>query len=340
MCSVNYHTVSTDSEIIKVFPDSALLLRLTSDLTGFAPLPMVYDERRDKLDKKHQLGTRHHCRVIQFNLIDGTAIVSLQPSILSQRYLRYSDISAGDLLDATVQRHGGFGMILTIQGNIRGLCPSTHISDRVLRDPQRKLQPGKTVKCRVLHVAAEEKRVLLTCKKSLLQLTDEEILSEYTQAVAGRVFKGVVSQISNHGFTVFFFNNVMGYVPKSEMVGEGGGRFPIPSSVVRPGQVVECRVLTCEPGTKRLRLSQRLDSEATPDVTPEDQLRPGMRVRGEVAGVAADGVTLRCRENGEFGFLPVTHLSDYPSLSAGKLSQHQQSLAAAVREGIYTLSFH
>ena len=175
---------STDSEIIKVFPDSSLLLRLTSDLLGFAPLPMVYDDKRDKLDKSHRPGTHHRCRVIQFNLIDGVAIVSLQPSVLSQRYLRYSDISPGDLLDATVQRHGSFGMILTIHGNIRGLCPTTHLSDTTLKDPHRKLQVEKTVKCRVLHVAPEEKRVLLTCKKSLLRLTEEEVLSDYSQVRA------------------------------------------------------------------------------------------------------------------------------------------------------------
>ena len=323
-----------------MFPDSSLLLRLSPDLLGFSPLSLVYDERREKLDRKHRLGTRHRCRVVQFNLIDGLVIVSLQPSVLSQRYLRYADISVGDLLEATVQRHGGFGMIVAIRGSIRGLVPTSHLSDGVLRDPQRKLQPGKVVRCRVLHVAAEEKRVLLTCKKSLLRLEEEEVVADYTQADAGRVVKGVVSRVDNRGFTVFFFNNVMGYVPKSEMVGGGGGGvFPDPSSLVRPGQVVECRVLSCEPETRRMRLSLRLDSEAVPDVPPEHRLRPGSKVRGEVTGVAAEGISLRCRENGEFGFLPVQHLSDYPSLCAGILNQHQQSLEAAVKEGTYYVCF-
>ena len=149
----------------------------------------------------------------------------------------------------------------------------------------------------------------------------------------GGVFKGVVGQVSNGGFTVFFFNNVLGYVPKSEMVGAGGAMFPAPSSVVRPGQAVECRVIRCQPETKTLRLSLRLDGEAAADVASEDQLQPGMRVKGEVTGVAADGIGLRCTENGEFGFLPVCHLSDYPSLCPGKLSHHQEALEAAVREG-------
>ena len=330
-------SLSTDAEIVKIFPDSSLLLRLSPDCLGFCPLPLASDEGREK---SHRVGTRHPCRVVQFNLIDGTAIVSLQPSVLSQRYLRYADISVGDLLEATVERHGSFGMIVSIQDSLRGLCPATHLSDGLLRDPQRKLPEGKPVKCRVMHVAADEKRVLLTCKKSLLRLGEGEVLSDYAQAEVGRVVRGVVSRIHTHGFSVFFFNNVMGYVAKSEMTGGHGVSFPEPSSVVRPGQVVECRVLACEPQTRKLRLSMRLEREEVHDVAPGNQLLPGRRVGGEVTGVAGDGVSLRCRETGEVGFLPIQHLSDYPSLCGGMLSQHQHSLEAAIREGGWvSLSF-
>ena len=284
----------------------------------------------EKLGVAHREGSRHACRVVQFNLIDGAAIVSLQPSVLTQRYLRYSDISVGDLLEATVERHGSYGMIVSIQGSIRGLCPFTHISDGQLRDPQRRHQPGKTVKCRVLHVEAGERRVLLTCKKSLLRLSEEEVLRDYTQAEVGRVFKGVVNRVEDRGFSVFFFNNVRGYVPQSEM-GREEGSFPQPSSVVHPGQVVECRVLSCDQEKKRLQLSLRVDCGGGAEV--RERLRPGMVMVGEVGGVGPEGVRVQCRETGEFGFLPAQHLSDYPSHCAGLLSQHQVSLEEAVKEG-------
>ena len=115
----------TDAEIVKVYPDSALLLSLDSTHLGYSPLPLVYDERLEKLSREHRVRSRHSCRVVQFNLIDGAAIVSLQPS---QRYVRYADIAVGDVLDGTVEQHGSYGTIIAIQGNIRGLCPATHIS--------------------------------------------------------------------------------------------------------------------------------------------------------------------------------------------------------------------
>lgn len=287
-----------------------------------------------------RLGSHHTCRVIQFNLIDGVAIVSLQSSVISQRYVRYNDISVGDILEATVERLGNFGAILGIQGNIRGLCPASHLTEAPLRNPQRKFPEGKSVKCRVLHVESEEKRVLLTCKKSLLRLREEEVLAEYSQAEAGRMFRGVVNRINDRGFSVFFFNNIVGYVHRSEMVGTeggGGGSFPDPATVVRPGQVVECRVLGYDLERKRLRLSQRLDSHA---VSPENQLQPGMRIRGEVTGVAAEGITLCCRETGEYGFLPLQHLSDYLSHCGGLLSQHQLGLETAVKQSEIFSSLH
>ena len=320
-------------EIVKVYPDSALLLSLDSTHLGYSPLPLVYDERQEKLSREHRVGSRHSCRVVQFNLIDGAAIVSLQPSVLAQRYVRYADIAVGDVLDGTVERHGSYGTIIAIQGNIRGLCPATHISDGRLKQPQRKYPEGKTVRCRVLQVSAEERRVLLTCKRSLVALQESEVLSEYTQAAVGRVFRGVVSRVRERGFTVFFFNNVMGYVPQSEM-GGASVTFPVPSSVVQPGQLVECRVLECVPEKKLLRLSLRLDSEAALDVSPDDQLRPGMVVSGEVTGVSESGLSVCYTKTGEIGYLPTQHLSDYPAFCVRVLSQHQHSLEAAVKEGM------
>lgn len=164
-----------DAEIVCVYPDSSLLLDLGSGYMGYCPLPLVYDEKQDKLSHDHRLGFRHPCQIVNFNLIDGVAIASLQPSILTQRYMRYADSVAGDVLEATVERHSKFGVVLLIQGNIRGLYPTPHLGDSLSKNLW-KYEVGKVVKCRVLHVNVEERRVLLTCKKSFLHYEEETIL--------------------------------------------------------------------------------------------------------------------------------------------------------------------
>ena len=83
-----------------------------------------------------------------------------------------------------------------------------------------------------------------------------------------------------------------------------------------------------------MRLSLRLDSEAALDVSPDNRLRPGMVVSGEVTGVSESGLSVCYTKTGEIGYLPTQHLSDNPAFCVRVLSQHQHSLEAAVKEGM------
>ena len=332
MAPINFPYISTGAEIVHVYSDSSLLLDLGSEVMGYARLSLIYDGRQERLSREHRAGARHACRVVQFNLMDGVAILSLQPSVLSQRYMKYADISVGDVLEATVEKHGRFGMVVSIQGSICGLCPTIHISDVRLKNPQKRYKEGSKVKCRVLTVEAADRRVLVTCKKSLLKMEGKEMLSEYSQARPGEVFRGVIGHVHERGCTVFFFNNVTGYIPLSEL-STSHVTPASPASLVWAGQLVECRVLECVPETKRLRLSLRLDRSAPLGISEEDALKPGMVVTAEVTGMASNGISLCYPATGEPAFLPTQHLSDYPAFCPILLSQHQSSLAAAVKEG-------
>lgn len=80
-----------------------------------------------------------------------------------------------------MDRHSKFGVVLTIQGNIRGLCPTSHLGDSLSKNLWKKYEVGKAVKCRVLRVDVEERRVLLTCKKSFLHNEEEEEVSDFSE---------------------------------------------------------------------------------------------------------------------------------------------------------------
>ena len=287
------------------------------------------------MGRGYGVGTRHTCRVVQFNLVDGVIIVSLQPSVLGQRYMRYSDIGVGDVLEGSVDKVGEYGMIVSVQGRIQGLCPSVHVLDA-----RRRVAPGKrpveraTVKCRVLAVEPEERRLLLTCKRSLLGLEAGELLTEYSQATPGRVVRGVVGRVMDRGCSILFFNHVSGFIPLEEMSMSVFPSAAAPGSFVREGRAVDCRVLECNPETAFLRLSLRLDRHTPAEgMTDGTALAPRAVVTAEVVGVAANGLSLRCPATGEVGFLPTQHLSDYPLFCPRLLSQHQVSLEAAVKEG-------
>lgn len=320
-----------DAEVLEV-DQTALYLDLGQQLRGFAPLPLISDEKLESLGKAYRRGTRHSCRIVQFNLMDGVAIVSLQRSVLDQPYVRYSDINVGDIVEGVVKHHGDFGMLVALTSTIRGLCPKAHISDARLRQPKRKFSEGSKVKCRILSVEPDRRRLLVTCKKSWLQSTQEP-LSAYSQATPGSVHLGVISAVKQSGCVVHFYGGVRGFVTKSEL---SSTQFVSnPASVFWPGQSLPCRVLRCDPAERRLQLSFKTDDSlpTTVAVGEESSLSPGDFVECEVTGVASSGLSLCSVATGELAFLPMAHLSDYPLFCPHLLALHQGRLERAVKEG-------
>lgn len=310
---------------------SALYLDLGGDVTGYAPIWMVYDKRQDSFGKEHRRGSHHPCRVVQFNLIDGVAIVSLQSSVLEKRYMKYSDVNVGDVVESTVERVGDFGVILSITDSIRGLCPRMHLSDVSLKHPKKKLTVGAKVKSRVLSVQPAERKLLLSCKKSFVRSTLDP-LSEYSQAKVGEIHQGVISSVRNYGCIVHFYGRVKGLVLKSEL--SSTQMITNPASVFWAGQPVECKVLQCDSVAEKLLLSLKLDAPVPMEVSQENALTPGMFIDAEVTGIVSNGINLKYSETGELAFLPMTHLSDHPGLCPLLLNLlHQSRLERALREG-------
>ncbi len=319
-----------DARVAHVDQASSLILELPNGMRGYAPLRLVYDEKQDSLTKEYRKDTRHSCRVVQFNLLDGLAIVSLQPSVLEKPYMKYSDLKLGEIVEGTIERLGDFGMIVSLTDSIRGLCPHRYMTDGKLKQPRRKLKVGTKVKCRVLTLTPDRKKLSLSCKKSLLK-SSHDTLVDYSQANPGDVYTGVVSSVYHYGIVVRFSGDVHGLVVKSEL--SSTQVIDDPQAVFWPGQTVDCKVLHCDLPTEKLRLSLRLDAPVPMDVSEEKALSPGMCVDMEVTGIASNGIHLRYQETGELGTLPTMHLSDYPHLCPLLLIIHQSRLESALKEG-------
>ena len=330
------------AKVVRVDPSSGLYLELSSDLIGYAPPWMVSDEKFTadstpiKERKKYQRGTTHPARVCQFNLIDGFPILSLQPSVLERPYMRYSDVAAGDGVEGVVEKVCPFGLIVLVTEGIRGVCPKIHVSDvkSITLKPGKKFKEGSKVRCRVVNVDPAQKRLMLTCKRSLVRESGP-ILSEYKSAVPGGRYRGVVTSVHPYGCIVHFFGHVRGLVRKAEL-GLGAKSITDPSLVFWAGQVVDCRVLECEVPTQRLLLSlvtEEGEGEAMPTAsTEEEALKAAELTEGEVTGIASNGITLKHPSSGERMFLPTLHISDFPHHASYLLAIHQTQLERALRE--------
>eukprot|EP00731_Ephydatia_muelleri_P020460 Em0013g187a len=318
--------------VVWVDSPRALILDLGNSVFGFCPLGLIYDERKDAIGKEYKIGSRHPCRLVQFNRLDGFGIVSLQPSVLERPYMKFADLKVGEVVEGKVERHGDYGMTVSLTDTIRGMVPRLHLADVDLKNPKARFKEGGVVKCRVLSLEPEKRRLLLTCKRSLVQSAKEH-LCDYSRAKPGEVYLGVIAAVRDIGCVVRFFGDVVGRVHKLEL--SSTQLVSDPKAMFSVGQTVECRVVECNPASKELKLSFRLDGDKP--LASTGGLDVSMVMDLEVMGIASGGINLRA-PSGELAFLPTPHLSDYLPLCPSLLKLHQAGLEKATREGTqYTL---
>lgn len=332
---------------------------------------MVTDEPKSvdsvpiKDRKQYKKGTLHDVRVVQFNLIDRVAIVSLQESVLEKPYMKFSDITVGDYIEGKVEIINTFGMIISVTQNIRGLCPTIHISDlkTITHKPRNKYKQGSKVKCRVVNVDPSQKRLMLTCKKTFM-CRSEVVLSDYSQVELGACYNGVISSVRHYGCIVHFFGHVKGLVRKSDL--SATSVITDPTSAFWVGQPVECRVLECDVSAGKLLLSfilNPVDVEGVDEMCAEPA---ELESRGEDAAkkgrsqvisekeshhekedfnlmdVVLTETLNRCERsfNGERIYLSTLPTLDYQHQCGTILAPHKTQLENSLKEGSGTFLWH
>lgn len=68
-------------------------------------------------------------RVIGFRPLDGLAVLSLKPSVVDQAVLSLKDLYVGQILEGSVATVDDYGLLVSLSSNIKGLVPTSHMSD-------------------------------------------------------------------------------------------------------------------------------------------------------------------------------------------------------------------
>uniref|UniRef100_A0A3Q4N724 Programmed cell death 11 n=1 Tax=Neolamprologus brichardi TaxID=32507 RepID=A0A3Q4N724_NEOBR len=193
----------------------------------------------------------HICRILDFSPMEQIHFATLRRSVIGKPFYRYHDLQAGQVVEGTVSVLLSHGMVVHLSDHIKGLVPRTHLSDIVLQNPEKKYMEGMKVKCRVLSVEAENKKLYLTRKKTLVESSLPLFLS-YNDTRPGRVSHGYIVSVKDFGCIVRFYNGVKGLVPLSELSSEPIVR---PEDIFYVGQVVKAKVLQCDPEKGKMVLS-------------------------------------------------------------------------------------
>ncbi|NXF82226.1 RRP5 protein, partial [Sclerurus mexicanus] len=313
--------VVEESTVKAFYKQFGALFELDDGTLAFARLKHLSKNRKSFKPGTFKAGCKHKCRIIDYSPMDEMCVVSLKYQIIEARFLLYQDIHTGDVVQGKVVSLKPIGMQVKVADGIKGLVPSIHLADVILKQPEKKYNIGDEVKCRVLECNPAGKKLILTLKKSLIQ-SKLPVLTNYEDAKPGLITHGFVVCAREFGCIVKFYNDVKGLVPKNELSSE-----PIscPDKVFYEGQVVKVVVLKCEPQEERLLLSFRLSSKSGPEDKRECTSKEKQELKYQV-GEIVDVKVLKKKDNGlqvsiledednVIAWIPTLHLSDFVATS-------------------------
>ncbi|KAF9160265.1 rRNA biogenesis protein rrp5 [Actinomortierella ambigua] len=293
-------------------------------IPGFVHISRVADDRIPNLSAvgKYRLGTSHRAAVMGYDPVDGVLQLSMQPSILSQPFLRVEDVKVGALVKGTVMSVMDKGVVVQLAKGIRGFIPTLHcvdaaLTERTSKTIEERYKVGKTVNCRVLSTDPEKGKVGLTCKDSLIK-SKQPLVTSYEGAEVGTLADGVVYQVNPKGVIVSFYNNVKAFAHISEL---SETHVADVNLLFKPGQVKTCRILSVDPANNNIKVSFRKSSEV--DL---GSVEIGSLQRGKIMAIKEEMIHLSLKPSEIKAVLHKSHLSDH-------LGDHSTRLLEGLKDG-------
>nr|XP_040042477.1 protein RRP5 homolog isoform X1 [Gasterosteus aculeatus aculeatus]XP_040042479.1 protein RRP5 homolog isoform X1 [Gasterosteus aculeatus aculeatus] len=302
--------VVKDCKVVATHHMSGAMVVLPDKTLTFAHRNHLKEPNEPPTDNRVLAKTTHTCRILSFSPMDQIYFVSVRKSVVERRFHRYHDIQAGQLVEGTVSVLIEHGMVVHLSSHIKGLVPRTHLSDILLKNPERKYVPGMKIKCRVLSVDAEKKNLYLSRKKALVESSLPLFLS-YADARPGLVSHGYVVSVKDFGCIVRFYNDVRGLVPLNELSSQ-----PIinPEEMFYVGQVLKAKVLQCNPDKAKLVLSfKAAEGDAEEVANPQFDCEVGQRLEARIQKKSVTGLEVAILPDDIRAVIPTMHLSDHLS---------------------------
>jgi small subunit ribosomal protein S1 len=158
----------------------------------------------------------------------------------------------GTIVEGVVRNLTNYGAFVEIEEGIDGLL---HVSDmswvRKVVHPSEVVNKGDRVRCVVLNVDQERKRIALGLKQMANDPWEGDIPGRYHP---GQVVKGKVTKLTNFGVFVELEPGLEGLLHISELADH---KVESPEEVVKVGDEVEVKVLRVDTGDRKIGLSRK-----------------------------------------------------------------------------------
>lgn len=299
----------------------------------------------NKIASVYETGTTiPSVKVLGYHLLENIVIASNLKSVLDSTVSHHKDIKVGQSHTVEITAVRDFGLVCSISNKISAVCPTSHTGDVVIDTKLKKrFKVGQKLKMRVWEASADG-AIILTNKKSLVELPDQSVLSSYETSQVDGHYVGVIGKITTNGLTVRFFNNIHGDVPA--VILSQQGVLDLEESY-RAGQIIKLVLLKVESksqgknGKQFKKLIFALDLNITESVrkqltallenkTEGDGNKSGSIIGGAVMKVEDNELIVRL-DDGKLAKLPKAHVFDSASTAEAVFASKDHPFKAGYR---------
>lgn len=216
------------------------------------------------------VGQTMPCEVIEINKEKARIILSRRSVIERERARlaeeQWTKLEVGQDVQGVVRKIMPFGVFVDL-GGLEGLIHISDLSYERVKDPAQVVKEGDGVTVRILKIDKESNRIGLGLK----QREADPFVATVAQLKEGDEVSGRVTRIAQFGAFVELGPGVEGLVHISELSNKRVNRV---EHAVKVDEIVRAKVLTVDPGTRRISLSiKALLEQAEADAPPAP--RPG-----------------------------------------------------------------
>ncbi|NVY95757.1 30S ribosomal protein S1 [Lactobacillus sp. DCY120] len=218
-------------------------------LRGFVPASMISDHF--VRDLKRFVGQELELKIIEVEAANNRFVLSHKEIAAAQKAEQeakvFAELLPGDVLEAQVSRLTNFGAFIDL-GGVDGLVHISQISHQHIAKPSDVLEPGQTVKVKVLDLDPERGRISLSIKATQPGPWEDAA----AKIAPGDEVDGVVRRLTDFGAFIEVLPGVEGLLHVSQISWD---RINKPADVLEVGQELHLKVLNLDVDQKRLGLS-------------------------------------------------------------------------------------
>ncbi|THH11892.1 hypothetical protein EW146_g7883 [Bondarzewia mesenterica] len=312
-------TIFDAVRVDRVESERGLVVEVRPGIEGFVHISHVSDDHVPSLSSSSgawKLNSVHRARVTGCFPFDGLLQLSMRSSVLEQRFLQVADVQVGEVIKGTIKRLADSALFVSLSGAVDGVVFPNHYADIILKQPQKRFKPGASIKCRVLTVNPDRKRISLTAKKTLVE-SDLPIITKFEDAKAGLITHAVIFRVSERRLQIEFFNNIKGSVSAKEASETAVG--PL-SEAFAVGKPIKVRVIAIDADNRNVIASIR---QAAPNyesaVADISSVEIGNTVEGVVSEIHKDNAVLTLKPTQVRALLSLKNLANFRSVPVAQL---------------------